>query len=81
MISNMFFSILADFLNWLTSLFTVPTSCALTGMADMGTMLNKIIATTAVMFPWADIFTMVGILLVMSGIRITIQIAKFIRGS
>lgn len=81
MISNLFFSVLADFLNWLTGMFTVPTSCALSGMADMGTMLNKIVATTAVMFPWTDIFAMVGILLVISGIRITMQIVKFIRGS
>jgi len=79
MIADALLGIVYTILNFLTGLLPSTTlDNALSGLPAVGTFLNQVVGTTKAFVPWDDMFIMIGILLTITGIRLTMQVINLI---
>lgn len=78
MVTDLILGIIYSILNLLTSWLPVASTCTMTGLSTAGTFIAGAFGTTSAFVPWTDIFTIIGILLTITGVRLIMQVINLL---
>lgn len=79
MITDAIIWFITGVLNILFGWIPTPEACNLSGLSSATSFLGQVIGTTRDFIPWPDLFIMLGIILVIGGVKLIILIIHLIK--